>query len=251
MADLLQFWTDFSSPRLYGGIFCYPSALAELLMVDINPNINLSQCITWEHIMNNTYSWLNARVLFDQAQRTEFERQQGCHTALNDLEKATEELYDRSLQAEALDNARRAKAQANNVQLLSEDQLACKKRQEQAKVMGIDTSSTDDIKYPHWHPQPCCKTPGPDIPQPYTTPKETGTTGHDAMLNKELGLDKVYDPLVSGDTSPAPGPKTLPTYGEDCTTIPPIHLPTVGGSGDPGVGGLASGVASPVTKHND
>ena len=189
--------------------------------------------------------------MFDQAQRTEFERQQKHHTALNDLEKATEQLYDRSLQAEAQDNERRAKAEADNVQLPSEHQLACKKRQEQAKVMGIVTSLTDDIKYPHWHPQPHHKTPGPDVPQPYATHKETGAAGHDTRLNKELGLDKVYDPLASGDTSPAPGPKTSPAYGEDCTTIPPIHLPTAEGSGDPGVGGLTSGVALPVKKHDD
>ena len=31
----------------------------------------------------------------------------------------------------------------------------------------------------------------------------------------------------------------------------PIHLPTLGGSGDSSVGGLASGVASPVTKCDD
>ena len=251
MADLLQFWADLSGTRLYGSIFHYPSALAELIMADINPSIDLGQCVRWECIVNNTYGWLNARALFNQTQRTEFERQQGCHTALNDLEKATEELYDRSLQAVAQDNARRAKAEADNAQLPSECQLACKKRQEQAKVTGIATPSTDDIKYPHWHPQPHRKTPGPDVPQPYTTPKETGAAGHDAMLNKELGLDKIYDPLASGDASPAPGPKTPPTYSEDCTTIPPIHLPTTGGSGDPGVGGLASGVVSPVTKRDD
>ena len=40
-------------------------------------------------------------------------------------------------------------------------------------------------------------------------------------------------------------------YGEDTTTIPPICLPTSGGSGDSGIGGLASGVASPVTKRDD
>ena len=38
MADLLQFWTDLSSPRLFGGIFHYPSALAKQLMTDINPS---------------------------------------------------------------------------------------------------------------------------------------------------------------------------------------------------------------------
>ena len=40
-------------------------------------------------------------------------------------------------------------------------------------------------------------------------------------------------------------------YGEDTATIPPIHLPTLGGSGNPGIGGLTSGVASPVTKRDD
>ena len=103
-------------------------------------------------------------MLFDQSQQTEFERQQKHHTALNDLEKATEQLYDRSLEAEAQDNERRAKAEADNVQLPPEWQLACKKRQEQAKVMGIVTSSTDDTKYPHWHCQPRRKTPGLDVP---------------------------------------------------------------------------------------
>ena len=106
--------------------------------------------------------------------------------------------------------------------------------------MGIAMSSTDDTKYPHWHCQPRHKTPGLDVPQPYATPKEAGTARCNARLNKELGLDKVYDLLALGDASPTPGPKTLPTYGEDSTTIPPIHLPTVGGSSDPGVGGLAS-----------
>ena len=40
-------------------------------------------------------------------------------------------------------------------------------------------------------------------------------------------------------------------YSEDTATIPPIHLPTSGGSGDSGIGGLTSGMASPVTKHDD
>ena len=40
-------------------------------------------------------------------------------------------------------------------------------------------------------------------------------------------------------------------YSEDTATIPPIHLPTSGGSGDSGIGGLTSGVASPVTKHDN
>ena len=96
MADLLQFWTNLSGPRLYGGVFHYPSALAEQLMADINPSIDISQCVMWEQIVNNTYGWLNARALFDQAQQTEFKRQQGRHATLNDLEKATEQLYDRS-----------------------------------------------------------------------------------------------------------------------------------------------------------
>ena len=42
-----------------------------------------------------------------------------------------------------------------------------------------------------------------------------------------------------------------PAYGEETATIPPILLPTSGGSGDSGVGGLTSGVASPVTKRDD
>ena len=60
IADLLQFWTDHLGPRLYGGIFCYPSALAERLMADINPGIDISHHIMWERVVNNTYGWLNA-----------------------------------------------------------------------------------------------------------------------------------------------------------------------------------------------
>ena len=71
------------------------------------------------------------------------------------------------------------------------------------------------------------------------------------MINKELGSEDVYDPLQSRNASPTLGPHTPPAYGEDTTTIPPIHLPTLGGSGDSGIGGLASGVASPVTKCDD
>ena len=60
MADLLQFWTDLFSLRLFGGVFCYPSALAEQLMTDINPSFDAPHHITWQRIMNNTPSWLNA-----------------------------------------------------------------------------------------------------------------------------------------------------------------------------------------------
>ena len=251
MVDLLQFWIDLSGPRLFGGIFRYPSALAEQLMMDINPSIDIAHRITWERIVNNTYGWLNAGALFDGPQQAEFERQQKHHATLNDLEQATEQLYDRSLKAEAQDNERRAKAEADSAWLPLDHQLAHKKRQEQARVTGIATSSTDDAKYPHWHCQPQHKTPGPDVPQPYTTPKETSAVGHDARLNQELGLDNVYDPLASRNASPTPGPRTPPAYGEDTATIPPICLPTSGGSGDSSIGGLTSGVASLVTKCDD
>ena len=72
MADLLQFWTDLSSPRLYGSIFHYPSALVEQLMADINPGLGVAHHITWERIVNNTYDWLNAQVLFSDPKEAEF-----------------------------------------------------------------------------------------------------------------------------------------------------------------------------------
>ena len=74
------------------------------------------------------------------------------------------------------------------------------------KVTGIATSSTNNSKYPLWHHQPQCKTPGPDVPQPYATPKEMGATGCDARLNQELGSEDVYDPLALRNASPTPGP---------------------------------------------
>ena len=56
------------------------------------------------------------------------------------------------------------------------------------------------------HRQPQRKTPGPDIPQPYATPKKMSAAGRDAMINKDLGSENVYDPLQSRNTSPTPGP---------------------------------------------
>ena len=117
MADLLQFWTDLSSLRLFGGVFCYPSALAEQLMTDINPSFDAPCHITWQCVVNNTPSWLNARALFDRSQQAEFDRQQKCHADLNDLEQATECLYECSLEAEAHHDERRAKAEADNAWL--------------------------------------------------------------------------------------------------------------------------------------
>ena len=121
---MLQFWTDLSSPRLFGGIFHYPSALAEQLMADINPSFDAPCHITWQRIVNNTSSWLNARALFDRLQQAEFNRQQKCHATLNDLEQATEWLYECSLEAEAQHDEKRAKAEADSVRLLLEQQLA-------------------------------------------------------------------------------------------------------------------------------
>ena len=155
-------------------------------------------------------------------------------------------MYDCSIEAEAQDNERRAKAAAASAWLLLECQLACKKRQEQAKVTGVAMSLTDDTQYSHWVPQPRCKTPGLDIPQPYASPREMDAAGQDAKLNKEIGLDKVFE-----NTLPTLRPQTPPASGEDTATIPPIYLPTLEGSGDSGVGGLASGVASPITKHDN
>ena len=220
-------------------------------MIDINPSFNAPCHITWQHIVNNTYSWLNAWALFERSQQAEFNRQQKHHTTLNDLEQATEWLYEHSLEAEAQHDKRRAKAEADCEWLPLEQQLARKQRQEQAKVTGIVTSATNDSNYPLWHCQPQRKTLSPNVPRPYATPKETGAAGCDTRLNQELGSEDVYDPLESRDALPAPGLQTPPTYGEDTTTIPPIHLPASGGSGDSSIEGLASGVASPIPKCDD
>ena len=169
-------------------------------MTDINPSFDASHHITWQRIVNNTPSWLNAQALFDRSQQGEFDRQQKHHATLNDLEQATECLYECSLEAKAQHDERRAKAEADSMQ-----------RQEQAKVTGIATSSTDDSKYPLWHRQPQHKTPGPNVPRPYATPKEMGAAGRDAMINKELGSEDVYDPLQSRNASPTPGPCMVST----------------------------------------
>ena len=93
-------------------------------MADINPSFDAPCHITWQHIVNNTSSWLNTQALFDRSQQAEFERQQKCHAALNDLEQATEWLYERSLEAKAQHDKRRAKAEADCAWLLLERQLA-------------------------------------------------------------------------------------------------------------------------------
>ena len=117
MVDLLPFSTDLSGPRLFGGIFSYPSALTEQLMTDINPSFDAPHHVTSQRIVNNTPSWLNARALFDRSQQAEFDRQQKRHANLNDLEQATECLYECSLEAEAHHDERRAKAEADSAQL--------------------------------------------------------------------------------------------------------------------------------------
>ena len=87
--------------------------------------------------------------------------------------------------------------------------------------MDIVTPSTDDSKYPLWHHQPQRKTPSPDMPRPYATPKEMGAAGCDAMINKELGSEDVYDPLQSRNASPTPGPRTPPM--RTARTLLPYH----------------------------
>ena len=86
-------------------------------MADINPSFDTPHHITWQCIMNNTSSWLNAQALFDRSQQAEFDRQQKRHATLNDLEQATEQLYECSLEAEAQHDKRRAKAEADCARL--------------------------------------------------------------------------------------------------------------------------------------
>ena len=83
-------------------------------MTDINPSFDTPCQVTWQHIVNNTPSWLNARALFDRSQQAEFDRQQ------KRLEQATEHLYECSLEAEAHHDERRAKAEADSIRLLLE-----------------------------------------------------------------------------------------------------------------------------------
>ena len=171
---------------------------------------------------------------------------------LNNLEQATECLYESSLEAKAHRDEKRAKAEVNSAWLPLQRQLPWKQRQEQAKVMRIVTPSTDDSKYPLWHRQPQHKTPGPDIPQLYATPKEMSAAGRDAIINKELGLEYLYDPLQLRNAFAYTGTANIThAYGEDTAAVPPICIPTPGGSGHPGIGGLTSGMTSPVTKCDD
>ena len=65
-------------------------------------------------------------------------------------------------------------------------------------------------------------------------PKESDTAARDATLNKELGLEDVYDPMKSRMAASTPGPSTPPAYAEDSTPIPPITLLTSGRSRDSG-----------------
>ena len=73
--------------------------------------------MTWQRIVNNAPSWLNARALFNRSQQVEFDRQQKHHADLDDLEQAKEYLYECSLEAKAHCDERRAKAEANSTQL--------------------------------------------------------------------------------------------------------------------------------------
>ena len=94
MVDLLQFWADLSGSRLYSGVFRYTSLLVTHLMMDINPSLDATHHITWEHVANNTPSWINAQVLFLTGKMEEFNCQKQHWVSLNELEKVMEDLYE-------------------------------------------------------------------------------------------------------------------------------------------------------------
>ena len=74
--------------------------------------------------MNNTSTCLNVQALFDRSQQVEFDRQQKRHATLNNLEQATECLYECSLEAEAQCDEKKAQAEADCAWLPLERQLA-------------------------------------------------------------------------------------------------------------------------------
>ena len=240
MADLLQYWSDVSNTKTQGGLSRTPSALVEKLMEVVNPHLPAAkERITWDSVAIRTFHWLEARTGHTRVEKADYECQLKRNGSLNELEIATQRLWQDWMQADEINQKRRqAKLNASR-ELPPERRAAQLEREKQAKITGLQTSTQMEDRYPGWVAEVRKKT-GADTPTPYKTlgdlkKRMTAEECNDA-LGAELGADAIIDPLASpAPRRSSPGPQTPPQFMDADVEIPSIAMPA----------------ASPVTHAED
>ena len=234
MADLLQYWCDVSNTRTQGGLFRTASPLVERLMELVNPHFQASKDrVTWDRVAFGTFHWLKARSALTSAEQVDYERQLTGNYRLNELEIATQRLWQDWIRAEEIDQKRRQAKQEASRELPPERRAAQLERQERAKITSLSTPTQTDDRYPGWVAQ-ARKKPGTDAPMPYQTPGDLKrgmtTEERDAALGAELGADDLIDPLEAlaspAPRRPSPGPQTPPQFSDADVDIPSVAMPS-------------------------
>ena len=234
MADLLQYWSNVSNTKTPGGLFRTQSALVEKLMDIVNPWFPAKHRVTWSRVAFGTFHWLQARTMFTQDQKADYERQlrrEGME--LNDLEAATQRLWQDWVEAEEMKRKQQQAKAAAQRQLPPERRAAQLEWEKQARVTGLGTSPGVENRYPGWVVRSRNKpSDRHDPPTSYQTPsdvrkKEQTIDERNAALADELGANDVLDPLglSSPGPPPSPGPQTPPQFEDADIYIPSISLP--------------------------
>ena len=234
MADLLQYWGNVSNTKTPGGLSRTQSALVERLMDIVNPWFPAKDRVTWGCVAFGTFHWLQARTMFTQDQKADYEPQL-CREGmeLNDLEAATQRLWQDWVEADEIKSKQQQAKAAAQRQLPSERRAAQLEQEKQARVTGLGTSPSAENRYPGWVARPRKKpTDGHDPPTSYQTPsdvrkKDQTIDERNAALADELGANDVLDPLglSSPGPPPSPGPQTPPQFEDADIDIPSISLP--------------------------
>ena len=236
MADLLQYSSDVSNTKTPSGLSRTQSTLVERLMNTVNPWFLAKHRITWDRVAFGTFHWLQARSMFTQDQKADYERQlrrEGME--LNDLEASTQRLWQEWVEADEKKKKQQQQKAAAQRQLPPERRAAQLEREQQAKVTGLGTSPGVENRYPGWVVRPRRKpTDKQDPPAPYQTPRDVRLKDQDqtidernAALADELGAGDVLDPLELSPPGPphSPGPQTPPQFEDADIDIPSISLP--------------------------
>ena len=233
MTDLLQYWSDVSNTKTQGGLSQTQSVLVQRLMEVVNPHFPAKDQVTWTKVAFTTFHWLESQSAFTQEEKANYNRQlKRPDMELNNLEMATQELWQDWLEANEQNSKRlQAKKAASSV-LPPEHRAAQLEREKQVKVTGLNTPTKSKDRYPGWTVQPRKKPAnGVDIPTSYQTPldlrrKEMTIAERDAALMDELGADRVLDPLASAAVPrSSPGPQTPSQFSDADVDVPSIKLP--------------------------
>ena len=174
MADLLQYWSDVSNTKTPGRLSRTQSALVERLMDIVNPWFPAKNRVTWDRVTFGTFHWLQARTMFTPDQKADYERQL-CREGmeLNDLEAATQRLWQDWVEAEEMKRKQQQAKAAAQHQLLPERRAAQLEREKQARVTGLGPSPSAENRYSGWVVRPRRKpADGQDPPTSYQTPSD-------------------------------------------------------------------------------